>query len=1071
MVFSHDHPVLTSDELLIELSDLEFNLLLHKPAGLEKESGPAHGRIDIWWAQDQGNLAFALALLRFLLRAPQWEQAKLRFLLVTTGTSQADLLKSSVKRLLREARLEAEIQVLPEDGTPHSLLEKARNHSSDAGLVLLGIPENRPSAAHIDLTRRSIRDLPETIVFHASPDFSEQSTGTHSDSERSLAAELEAEELSDAATLTLPDLPDLAVATRSFHERYQRQLALTLENGLTPLYAKELDLLDSLAGSVKRHLSPERVRQAGNPRKRRKAFNRQQGALTFAAQELFESYRDEGLRRIADIYSASLERYLEAEKDLDAKENRLLVAWRRADLAPDRSDNRHIRRAKSRLRRKAWFLRRIPLVRLPLRRLERFYFQRSFENFVQPAFKSYLDKHLIFIKELGQLMQSSRWDFDDHGDHEKLELSLVAERDALLLSIDEKKAERKGEASRANQSLLAAGFRLSQDFGQDLQRFDFRRLIRKSRKVTKLSDSLNFTSQAKAWEKQAKALAERAVLSMSLLRAQYRLRAALQRAQQTIHLHLRTGPLQSSLSLLEKLNHSLNAITESEAPPEDAFDVIPYPDLDLSLVLDDLRSECIGCTDELPEEVLTLSDEAVFTVTDLADNPQNYVEVPVRRQVQYLIEAELLDSLGGELQRVFPLDTQCKGLLQDISSLLTFQFAEATSQASRTGEAVLDSVSPVLVNCRERLEEGIAQLKKLQRSLDEAFSQKLLLVAEGTNAYELSEANRRLEQHIRLEQGRKAVSGLRGMFGSLGQKLYEQLVKLVYGQSAGILLSQKWKRSGLAPESQIERIVELAQREQAPLNVLEEVPSYYRQLFFGQSGVSESFWVGRQKELEQARRAVQLFDHGTPGVLYVLGERMGGKTSFLQKIASEFFSRRKVFRVHPRSGGSIREKDLLRSFHQALPPEVDLALDADLNQIFGAFPDGSMVQVDDLHLWWERAPGGDELLKLFYRCLKKHEQRLFIVIAVDTQAFRIINRFVDIGSHALGLIECGPLPAAELREIVMLRHNSTGLRFELKKKGSGDLGGLALARLFSRHFSHSRGNVGSTLRNWVNNIR
>ena len=61
--------------------------------------------------------------------------------------------------------------------------------------------------------------------------------------------------------------------------------------------------------------------------------------------------------------------------------------------------------------------------------------------------------------------------------------------------------------------------------------------------------------------------------------------------------------------------------------------------------------------------------------------------------------------------------------------------------------------------------------------------------------------------------------------------------------------------------------------------------------------------------------------------------------------------------------------------------------------------------------------------------------------------------------------------AEELGEVIMLRHGSTGLKFELNGKDEDDLGNLKMARLFSRHFEYSGGSVGPALRSWITHIR
>ena len=60
---------------------------------------------------------------------------------------------------------------------------------------------------------------------------------------------------------------------------------------------------------------------------------------------------------------------------------------------------------------------------------------------------------------------------------------------------------------------------------------------------------------------------------------------------------------------------------------------------------------------------------------------------------------------------------------------------------------------------------------------------------------------------------------------------------------------------------------------------LRALPFYYRQLFSGQTTVSETFWVGRKLELDRARAAIRRHDSGREGALFVVGEIGSGKTA------------------------------------------------------------------------------------------------------------------------------------------------------------------------------------------------
>jgi hypothetical protein len=252
---------------------------------------------------------------------------------------------------------------------------------------------------------------------------------------------------------------------------------------------------------------------------------------------------------------------------------------------------------------------------------------------------------------------------------------------------------------------------------------------------------------------------------------------------------------------------------------------------------------------------------------------------------------------------------------------------------------------------------------------------------------------------------------------------------------------------------------------------LADLPFYYRQLFFGQSGINETFWVGRKAQIAKAKVAAQEFDAQNGGSILVVGDRLSGKSALLQKLGTELFDRRKIFRVHAPPGGSVELRTFERSLKKALGATTTDTADRGIQATIGALPSGSVIMIDDLNLWWERSNQGMVVLDEIARAIHTHGSRVLFVLSLETQAFRLINRLLPLSDSALAVLECTPLPAEALKSIVTLRHGSTGLKFRLGGKGEEAIGDLALARLFSNHFDHTSGSVGATLRAWISSIR
>jgi len=70
-------------------------------------------------------------------------------------------------------------------------------------------------------------------------------------------------------------------------------------------------------------------------------------------------------------------------------------------------------------------------------------------------------------------------------------------------------------------------------------------------------------------------------------------------------------------------------------------------------------------------------------------------------------------------------------------------------------------------------------------------------------------------------------------------------------------------------------------------------------------------------------------------------------------------------------------------------------------------------------------------------------------------------------SYFLSIIHCEPFDAKDLKDIILLRHRSTGLRFRIGKAEEGNISDWKLAKFFTALFDISRGNVGIALGIWI----
>lgn len=1066
---SHQSPEEFADTIDLA-ADQDFNVLCYHHGTPEETDS----RIDIWWRVDAGNVAFCLALLRFLTRSQEWESAKLRFLLSSNDTANNDNLRSAMRRVLREGRVDATVKVVSDTFGDRGFVDRVRALSQDAALTIVGFPNSSGEFDRevLEECDALCEQLGRVLFVRGSSLFEEVlPTGRSAAISELPPLPTEGESIEPLPTLEISDVPDIATATTQYSEAYQHLAGRLSEQCLKKTYGRHIELIRSLKAAAERHLTVDRASKLHNPKRVRTAFNRQQSSFLIECKARLEAFAKDDLSDLRAVLDGGIDAFLHDDRILADDGAHLVVSRKREDFKPQKGDSPAISRFKRRKRLRSWFTRKDPQYKIPIARLQRFYFQKAVDELLSPAILGFVaDSHQMMV-QVGKLLNSSRVDWAEEGKDVELSDLLKAQRDQLVRHLDDLDHRGKELVRRRNWSLIVGALELTQRYADDIGGLDFKRIIRKERIPKPQLDTDELEKAPERWKTHQEQLSIRARLALSLSGVQHRLTAIVGREREAIEIGLKNGALRECERVLVDLRKLLDLLPQGAAAAS-SFNL--HVDLknhfDPSPILQDLVQESSGSADDLPGSLKTLSDESIQALEEGRLDAVEHVEIPVKRLMQFLTETELVGGLQEALASTPKEEQRALGIAQDVVRLVNFQLSELDVSDDLDPSDFDAQIRPVIENGIERLKVEKERLAARAPGILETVDQKLYLVIDGTNAYELSTASARLDQHIRVYHGRLAVSGARGFLRRTLGKVRDAAVHLIYRRSEGVLLAGK-RRAGLRwSERAVDRVAAMVRSEVPAPEVMTNLPFYYRQLFVGQSGVNETFWVGRKDQFAKAKLALQNFDAGHSGNILIVGDRLSGKSALLQKLSTDLFDRRKIFRIHALPGGSTDLRSFESALKKALGTPPDEQSESGILATVGALPSGSVIVIDDLNLWWERSPQGMAVIDEISRAIANHGSRVLFVVAVETQAFRLINRISPIADGALAILECNPLPAEALKSIVTSRHGSTGLKFRLAGKDEDDLGELALARLFSSHFDHTGGSVGATLRSWVSSI-
>ncbi|MBN1649795.1 MAG: ATP-binding protein, partial [Bacteroidales bacterium] len=294
--------------------------------------------------------------------------------------------------------------------------------------------------------------------------------------------------------------------------------------------------------------------------------------------------------------------------------------------------------------------------------------------------------------------------------------------------------------------------------------------------------------------------------------------------------------------------------------------------------------------------------------------------------------------------------------------------------------------------------------------------------------------------------------------------LENQLNKLWYNQSSGLLLARKLSKAMLKKEVRVKDLLQFNDKVSLSKAHLQKLPDYYKQLFLRKQFYPKEFWVGRETEFASANQSFMHIRNGYKGGILVTGERNSGKSFFINQLINRVPVNGDVYHISAPYTGSTSPSDLLSALQSATEKTGTYA--AILNKL----PNESILVFDDLELWWEKSPKGMRVIDQLIKLIEEYSSKHIFLFACDINAFKLINHYRKIESHFINLIELSPMNAKEIKEAILKRHQTSGMQFHYKNASETALHSWKKAKLFSSYFNYSEGNIGVALSAWIVHI-
>ncbi|MFC2119504.1 hypothetical protein ACFLQ4_00395 [Bacteroidota bacterium] len=1049
--------------LIKDLDKLDYNIIF---MDYDKEKGFGERKtIDIWWRGFGNNFSFALTILRFIKSNTYWKEVNLRALFIVDDGANPDKIYKNAQQVLDQYRIDAEIKIINNGIEKKSPTEIIISESSQADLTILGISEDTTNPlAYVEKMNYFMENLGSVMLIHSSSFFENIDIGIS----RLVATE---NEKSITEEETLPPLPVarnnvIAGTWLRLDQDMTKIISSFCEDSFYQITARHKELLTSLQQIAVRQFDIllKAVSETDKPRFTR-LLNKSINDLLFQVNRIIDEYRKELDESFENIFKDSIEAYRTGINELTNHQPKgLVIHFYEEDFKSGKSESLFIKVFKLRKRIKARLTKKPISNEIKFRQMLQYYGIHRREISTSTILNQFGLDVLSFFSESRLLINALNDGLD-----RLLNLNVKNEMSVSLFEKEQKDILSRFEKINNHLSSLNKNLKnqLLRDWREDLSEmnglivkpavnFYIGKKIKtkKSTRVkTEYLDSFSYI-----WNKNYKNF----VANFNLIVNSLLIKGRLKTIKFDILLSF-NGYLNENyyMQIAELKNDSLR-IKEGKLKLL-KYSLVSEPSIDLKNLFEKDFENARELYSDIPENVEIPSEEFLMAAEEGKFKELDTAVVQYRRLAEHLIETNLIDAVQKKVDDTGEKLIEVSENLRDIVNLANFNIAALEDDtADKIGRQQV--VESAIKELEVKLNKQVVFITEIEDEIKVNIQKDFISTTEPLSSYSILKASTELGHLIRHKEGRKVLSGLSELSEKVSKTFQDIVVNLIYGKSKGRLFAQRQKAFEENDISVIDPVLGLVNAISPNPAVYPLMPYYYKKLFSGSSRVSSDFQVGMKSELAKAASAVHDYKAGYLGGILILGERNSGKSTISRMIASKYFKADRIFSIQTSKSNTSR----LDVFEEAVKKSINNL--GSFEELFTAVPQHSTIIINDLELWWERSENGFDVIDTIANLIRDYSSKILFIVNCNIHSFKIMNTISRLDELFISTIYCEPFDSEALKEVILLRHYSSGMKFKLGNKMEDELGEIKLASLFDDYFNYSIGNVGIALNAWIANI-